>query len=288
MNIDITGKSDITSKSDLVKDILQKLLSENMELSPIMDALKEIYDAEILKVENFDIMNNWDDKELLNYIISRIENIDEEKINGLLSKAREIIKDHYTDSRNLEDIEHLDRLIRLYYFGKRLGFSDDFFTIIFKNIEEIVKKPRDEEQTKTLMTNMSKYIADANNRWHENPDDEERIFKSDAFTDSQREIIRTGSIQEKLDEIAIYLEKVDDLDVYWELYTLLEYLNLQFSKETISKLISYFNGIALPEEFDELVDRLTYLPDEYRRILVRNAEYILKQPRHIDSNDLPR
>ena len=220
-----------------IEKTLQQLIDENMELSSIRELLITIYNTDNLIYNNSDIMYNMSDEDLLNYIILRIKYINEKDRNLLLTKASEIIKQHYTDSRNLEDYENLDKLIRLQYFAKCLKFSDDFSNTISAKINEITQKPRNERQRKTLETNMMECSAYANNRLDMDlddiEDDVEGIFKSDAFTDSQREIIRTGSIQEKLNEIAKYLKNVDDLNVYWELYNLLEDFDEAIRKDPI-------------------------------------------------------
>ena len=86
-----------------IKETLQQLIDENMDLSPIRELLINIYNNDNLKYNNFDIMYNMNDEDLLRYIILRISCINEKDRDLLLSKAREIIKQHYTDSRNLED-----------------------------------------------------------------------------------------------------------------------------------------------------------------------------------------
>lgn len=211
-----------------IKETLQQLIDENMDLSPIRELLIKIYNTDNLKYNNFDIMYNMNDEDLLRYIILRISCINEKDRDLLLSKAREIKKQHYSDPRNLEDYEHLDYLIRLYYFYNCLGFSDDIIYIISAKIEEIIQKPRSEKQRKTLDTEMAKLKAYANNRLdndrlNNDPDGVKKIFDS-KFTENQRSIIRNGPISEKLKEINKYLQTVDDLDVYWELYNSLKFL----------------------------------------------------------------
>lgn len=222
-----------------IEKTLQQLIDENIELSSIRELLlKILYNTDKLKYNNSDIMYNINDEDLLKYIISKIRYINEDDRKSLLSKASEIIKQHYTDSRNLEDYEDLDKLIRLQYFAKCLEFSDDFSNTISAKINEIIKKPRNERQRKTLETNMKECLDYANNRLNndqdnpDNPDGVKSIFDS-KFTENQRSIIRNGPISEKLEEIDKYLQTVDDLDVYVELYDLLEYLEETTIKDPI-------------------------------------------------------
>ena len=209
-----------------MKGTLRKLIDENMDLSSISELLIRICNTNIPKDINPIVMDNLSEKDLLEYIILRIKTINVEDRSLLLSEASKIIKKHYEDYRNFEDYEQLDNLIRLYYFGKCLDFSDDFIRTIQAKIKEINQKPRDAIQKKTLGTNTLRYIADTQERFEENQDEVtiiKQIFKS-KFTEDQQRIIQNGSINEKLYEINTYLKTVDDLDVYWELYVLLEFL----------------------------------------------------------------